>query len=141
MRKRQKLNFLLPVTLLVAAIIVLSVSVCVKRTHDKMTQYSFDELAAKTRSVADDFYNATQTDTIILNAMAGLLHLRGCERPARAEQPQRPCGRRPDAAVRGRQPEKAVLRSGLDRVVEKADEIMLQNKKEYYAARTRREPR
>lgn len=30
---------------------------------------------------------------------------------------------------------------GLDRVVEKADEIMLQNKKEYYAARTRREPR
>lgn len=78
MRKRQKLNFLLPVTLLVAAIIVLSVSVCVKRTHDKMTQYSFDELAAKTRSVADDFYNATQTDTIILNAMAGLL----------ADQPQ-----------------------------------------------------
>lgn len=64
---------MVPITVLVAVIIAFTVSCCVKRTHDKMTQYSFDELAAKTRSVAEDFYSATQTDTIILNAMAELL--------------------------------------------------------------------
>lgn len=61
--------------MLVALIIALTVSVCVKRTHDKMTQYSFDELAARTRAVVQDFYTATRTDTIILNAMAGLLRI------------------------------------------------------------------
>ena len=78
MRKRQNWNVLVLITVLVALIIALTVSVCVKRTHDKMTQYSFDELATKTRAVAQDFYTATRTDTIILNAMAGLL----------ADQPQ-----------------------------------------------------
>lgn len=59
MGRQKHLNFMLPVTIMVAVIITLTVAVCVKRTQEKMTQYSFDELAAKTRSVAVEFYEAT----------------------------------------------------------------------------------
>ena len=64
---------MVPVSLLVVVILAVTVTVCVKRTSDKMTQYSFDELADATKKVAAEFYDATQTDNIILEAMAELL--------------------------------------------------------------------
>ena len=76
-RKRDGL-FLVLLSVVVALVLAVTVLVCVRRTREKMNQYSFNELAALTQDVARKFYDATTTDRIILSAMAELL----------AEQPE-----------------------------------------------------
>ena len=76
-RKRDGL-FLVLLSVVVALVLAVTVLVCVRRTREKMNQYSFNELAALTQDVAKKFYDATTTDRIILSAMAELL----------AEQPE-----------------------------------------------------
>ena len=71
--KKKKFAFMLPVSILVVVLLAATVFICVRRTSEKMTQYSFDELTDATKKVAQQFYDATQTDNIILKAMAELL--------------------------------------------------------------------
>lgn len=71
--RRRNNIFLILLSVVVALVLTVTVLVCVRRTREKMNQYSFNELAALTQDVAKKFYDATTTDRIILGAMAELL--------------------------------------------------------------------
>lgn len=71
--QKQHNAFLITLSVVVALVIAVTVTVCVKRTTAKMNQYSFDELEMLTQDVAKQFYDATVTDRIILSAMAQLM--------------------------------------------------------------------
>ena len=71
--EKKKFAFMVPVSILVVVVLAATVFICVRRTSEKMTQYSFDELTDATKKVAREFYDAAQTDNIILKAMAELV--------------------------------------------------------------------
>ena len=77
--RKKRSRSLLAVTIAATVILSLTVSICVRRLSDQMTQYSFDELTASTRRPASDYYNTIQTDQVILSALAALISDQGVE--------------------------------------------------------------
>lgn len=77
--RKKRSRSLLAVTIAATVILSLTVSICVRRLSDQMTQYSFDELTASTRRLASDYYNTIQTDQVILSALAALISDQGVE--------------------------------------------------------------
>ncbi len=60
-------------TVVIALLLVLSVFLCINKANAKMTQYSFDELEATTKRLAEECSENVHTDNIILGAMAKLI--------------------------------------------------------------------
>lgn len=70
---KKRFTLLLSISLAAALILAVSVFFCIRQTSRKMTQYSFDELTASTKRLADEIYETANTDTTILRAMAALI--------------------------------------------------------------------
>ena len=71
--QKKRYAFMLTITVVMAVLLMLTVSLCVQQTSKKMTQYSFDELGVTTKRLAADFYDTIDTDNNILSAMAELI--------------------------------------------------------------------
>lgn len=71
--RKKNIPFLLAATVVVALILTLSVTVCVKRTINKMTRYSFQELTESTKMLADDIRQSATVDEMLLRVIAELI--------------------------------------------------------------------
>lgn len=74
--RKKNAPFLLVATVVVALILTLSVTVCVKRTSDKMTKYSFQELTDSTKMLAEDIFQSANVDGMLLRVTAELIAAR-----------------------------------------------------------------
>lgn len=75
MRKKNG-PFLIAATVVVAMILALSVTICIKRTSDKMTKYSFQELTDSTKMLAEDIRQSANVDGLLLRVTAELVAAR-----------------------------------------------------------------